>query len=142
MEEILANVWQTIAMVFKPVTNLFSWTFAVLQDIWNLFNRFFSALVSVIKFLVDAIKFIWYSISTIFNYLVKAFDNIFSDWLFDPISVWFNNLSVYIWSGRTVVFISLLVVVFFIIIYWFIMRILKWQVNYNATVKRLWKSKK
>lgn len=137
LEEILAGIWETIALVFKPITNLFSNIVWIFNDIGNLLNRFLSSFVSIIKFIIDFIKFIWFAVKTIFNYLYKAFDNIFWDWLFDPIQTWFNNLSVYLWSGWTVIFISLLVLSFFLIIFWFIMRVIKWQVNYNSAVKHL-----
>lgn len=142
MEEILANIWETIAIVFKPITNIFSNVLWVFNSIWTLFNRFFNSLVSIIKFIIDLIKFIVYAFSTIVNYIYKAFVNIFWDWLGDTISSWYNNLSVYLGAVWTPILSSLVVVAFVLIVFGFVMRLIKWQTNYNTAVKRLEKSNK
>ena len=135
MEEILANIWQTIALVFKPITNIFSNVLGVINSIGGLLNRFYSACASIILFLIEAVKFIIYALKSIFNYIVKAFESIFVDWFFNTVSNGISQLSMYIGAPFTTLLISLVVVAFLLIVYGFVMRVLKWSINYNSALK-------
>lgn len=142
MEEILANIWQTIAMVFSPFTNIFSNVVWVLNSIWTLLSKFFNWSVWIIRFIVEAVKFIGFALKTIFNYVVKAFESIFVDWFFDVVANGVVQLSLYIWSFWTTTLVSLVVVAFLLIVYGFVMRLIKWSINYNSALKTLEKQLK
>lgn len=116
------------------------WSF--IRSIGQIINNLWDSLIDLLTFAYEFLRFVISIITTIANYLYRAFITIFSDWFRQSITNWFWQLSTYLWTWRTIVLMALLIIAFFLILYWFIMRVIKWQVNYNATVKKFTKPHK
>lgn len=128
--------------MLSAIAERISYIWGLIKQIWNIFVAIFNISIKIINFISDAVYFIVYFFKTLINYIYKAFDNIFSDPLFDSINNWLSQLSTYIWGFRTTTLVALITIAFFLIIYWFIMRLIKGNINYNSAVKQLDKQHK
>lgn len=106
------------------------------DDLIDAFYDIFDVFVSIWSFLWALIKFIVFWFKTVLNLIYQAFTYIFStdlyDWIWDTI----DNLSLYMWVPWATALLSLFIIAFLLIFIWLIFRVIKWQVNYKATLKK------
>lgn len=99
-------------------------------------DTFCTIIIDWWSFLWWLIKFIVFWLKTLLNFVRKAFTYIFSEDLFNSIWDTFTNLSVLMGSTSTIILMSLFFLAFILIIISFIFKLIKWQVNYRATIKK------
>lgn len=128
--------------MLEAIVERISYVWGLLRQIGNLFSSFFNILIKIINFISDAVYFLIFVFRTIVNYIVKAFHNIFWLWFFDQVNWTFDSLTTYLWGFWTTVLVSLFSVAFFLILFGFVMRLLKWQINYNSAIRQLDKQSK
>ena len=108
----------------------YDWLVDRFDTAWNVMSWIFTFIVSTIEFLTKTIK-------SLFSYLSSAFMDIFWDSFVGYLSSYFDTIAKYMWWFWGVIFVSLFMITFLIMVFSFIIRVLKWQVNYNATLRRL-----
>lgn len=106
------------------------------DNLITFFSEIVSTFESIWLFLWSFVKFIVFAFKTIFNLIRKAFTYIFSDDLFNSISDTFQNLVVFMGVPAATALMSLFVLSILLIIISFIFKMIKWNVNYRATVKK------
>lgn len=108
----------------------YDWLVDRFDTAWNVVSWIFTFIVSTIEFLTKTIK-------SLFSYLSSAFIDIFWDSFVGYLSSYFDTIAQYMWWFWGVIFVILFMITFLIMVFSFIMRLLKWQINYNATLRRL-----
>lgn len=93
-------------------------------------------LETVVLFLWSLVRFIVFGFKTIFNLIRKAFTYVFSTDLFNSIWDTFQNLVTFMGAPSATVLMSLFILSFLLIIISFIFKMIKWNVNYRATLKK------
>lgn len=108
----------------------YDWLVDRFDTAWNVISWIFTFIVSTIEFLTKSIK-------SLFSYLSSAFMDIFWDSFVGYLSNYFDSIAMYMWWFWWVIFVVLFMITFLIMVFSFIMRLLKANVNYNATLRRL-----
>ena len=100
-------------------------------------DTFWGVASSILTFIASAVKFLVKTITTLFSYLWGAFRDIFWNDFVWYLSMFFDDIAKYMGGVYWVIFVTLFLIAFMIMIFWFIMRVLKWNINYNASLKKL-----
>lgn len=109
---------------------------------WEVLNSVSSSanwwdwILTIINFIVNAVVFLWNSILTIFSWIWKLAQDILSGFLFGYINDAFNYLSVYLGTAYAGIFMWLFWLVFLIVIFGLVFRLLRGRVNYDSTLKK------
>lgn len=118
---------------------------AVLNRMGDLLFNFFDIVSTIFNFILSLITFIVSIVWTLIKYIYRVFTTVFTDWFFDTLHTWLWQLEIYIWTVWTNILIVLLILVFAMIVFWFILKLMKWQLSYHNTessLSRLSKTKK
>jgi len=93
-------------------------------------------LLTVISFITNLVVTLLNLVKWLFIAVARFFVQIFDWTFFNYINDIFNILSIYLWSAWATVFMGLFGLVFMILIYQFIFRLLRGRVNYDSTLKK------
>lgn len=89
-----------------------------------------------ITWLYEWLKFLINSIILILNSIWRFFIEIFDDWFFSTITDIFTYMSAYLGTTYTVLFMALFGFVFIFMILSFVLRLIRWRVTYDASLKK------
>lgn len=110
-------------------------TWEVLEEIttdsswWDWLLTVVSFITNLVVLTVNLIKWMFMAVG---RFAIQIFDWTFFNYINDI----FNILSVYLWSAWATVFMGLFGLVFMILIYQFVFRLLRGRVNYDSTLKK------
>ena len=110
---------------------------SVINRIWDILINLWNIFATIFDFVWNLLGFIISAVATLIKYIGRAFSTIFTDWFFNTIHVWLWQLEVYLGTAWTNILIVFLVLVFAFIVFGFIMRLMKWQLHYYNTEKKL-----
>lgn len=97
-------------------------------------------ILTLINFLVNAVVFLLNSLVSLLSSIGRLFVRIFTGEFFDFLMDIFDYLSVYLWTAWATTLMWLFWLVFFILVFGLVFRLLKWRVNYDATLKKYHKN--
>lgn len=94
----------------------------------------FNWILELLAFLVSALKFLLQALVSILTSAWKLAKSILTGELFWYIMDWYNYLSVYLWSTGATILMGLFGLSFLMLIFSFVMRLLKGKVNNHNTL--------
>lgn len=100
------------------------------------FNAIVDLVITIFQWIVWAIKFLWSFILTLFWQLSDLFTWILNREFFTVLNDWFVMLSKYLWVSWSIMFVSLFIIAFMVVIASFLFRLLRGRVNYDSTIKK------
>lgn len=112
------------------------WDWSWLSDTVSSASSFFDRFMDWITWLYEWLKFLINAVILILNSIWRFFLAIFDDWFFSTITDIFTYMSAYIGTTYTVLFMALFGFVFIYLILSFILRLIRWRVSYDASLKK------
>lgn len=105
--------------------------------IWNIIVQSFNFIITLFDYALSIVIFIISIVVQLVKFLYDVFMSIFSNWFFESFRTWTQWLAVFIGTDWVNVLLVLLMIVFLLIVFGFVLRLMKWSLHYKNTSNKL-----
>lgn len=105
--------------------------------IWNIIVQSFNFMITIFDYAINIIVFVVNIVAQLIKFLYNVFMDIFTNWFFQTFRSWSEWLAVFIGTDWVNVLLVLVMIVFLLIVFGFVLRLMKWSLHYKNTSNKL-----